>query len=166
MKKGKRAGAPDDDEDEPTHFITVDLEVYSRRRLAVLAAALGRHLSVHYEGREEPGYYAATFGGRGFQWVRGRDKCLTPDEEIRGLVRLVKRLPPAARELWAGAQRRLFDIGIQGGHEPYAYPLTLATRTLEQVAGVGGTIAVTVYAATVPSTKRRSRNVAGRRTMK
>ena len=142
MKKGR---VLEEFEDEATHFITVDLEVYSRRRLARLAAVWEKPLSLHYEGKHSKGLYFVAFGGCGIFWRRGRH-LKTADEQIMALVRLIRALPADAAALWAGAKSRNFDIGVQAGvGPPHSYQLSLSEKTLAAATSVNAKIVVTVY---------------------
>jgi hypothetical protein len=88
----KQKQAPQAFEEDPTEFITVDLEVYSRRKLSVLARALGQRLSLSYDGGEKGKYFCA-FSGGGFFWPTRR-RPVTADQQIVALVGLVRTLPP------------------------------------------------------------------------
>lgn len=125
-------------ESEPTSFITVDLDVFSRARLRFLAEALGNSVIVLYEGRWGSRYSANFELADSWQ--------LTADQEIRRFVRLLEALPPGARRLWDRAQSRVFNIGVQAGVTPHAHELKIGARTVASVARLGGTIAVTTYA--------------------
>jgi hypothetical protein len=129
-------------DEEPTHFITVDLEVFSRRRLKPLVAALGEKVIVLHEGRWGPRYHASV-NGSGYR----RNTRLTADQEIGELIDLIDALPAGARRLWERADTRVFDIGMQAGFHPHSHALKLSTRTIRRLADVHGTVAVTTYAA-------------------
>lgn len=133
QKDGSVVWAPPDG----THVRAVDLEVYSRSRLSALADAFGERVVVLYEGRVGSRYLAA-FELHAWQ--------LTEDQEMRRFVAMVRRLTPAARRLWDGAQSRTFDIGVQARETPRSSAFTLSAATIEAVASVGGRIAVTTYA--------------------
>ena len=130
-------------EDAPTDFMTVDLEVYSRRRLKPLAEYLSKHLSVHHEGPWGRGLYFAAFGGSGY---KGNRPLRTADQQIAELVRLVRAFPPEIAAYWAAAQSRNFDIGVQSGLYPRSYQLGLSPKTLAEAVSVKAKIVVTVYA--------------------
>lgn len=70
-----------------------------------------------------------------------------------GLVRLVKRLPRAARVAWNHAYRRDFNVGIQGGLKPHSYELPLKPEPLKLVSSVNARVVVTSYAADVPAAR-------------
>ena len=90
---------------EGTHYIALDLDVFSRNRLDGLVVALGDGVRVLYEGRCG-GRYLASFQLR-------RSWQLSADQGIRRLVALVRSLPLSARRLWNESQSRVFDIGIE-----------------------------------------------------
>lgn len=123
---------------EGTHFIVVDLDVFSRRRLTGLVEALGDKVFVLHEGK---------WGSRYSANLELDDNWnLTADQEIRRLVALVRALPVAARDLWTSAQSRVFNIGVQAGHTPLSHELKIARTTVEAVADVQGSITITTYA--------------------
>ena len=127
---------------ESTHFIAVDLEVYSRKRLVGLVEALGEEVFVLYEGKHGSRYNAS--------FELGDSWNLSADQEIRRLVKLVRALPPNARHLWRTAQSRVFNIGVQAEWTPHAYEFQLRHTTVEAVANVQGRIAITTYAPVAP----------------
>jgi hypothetical protein len=70
----------------------------------------------------------------------------SPDPLIREFVRLIKLLPPDAREVWDRASRRVFDIGIQSLRRPVSETHRVTVETLREAAEVDAEIAFTVYA--------------------
>jgi hypothetical protein len=114
------------------------LDVYSRARLAGLVKAFGDSMLVLHEGRWG-GRYIASF-------ELGNSSQLSADQEIRRLVALVRSLPAPARRLWAEAQSRVFDIGVQAGVTPHSHALALSQDTIAAVASVQGRIIITTYA--------------------
>lgn len=133
-----------------TKYINVDLDVISRRPLDALVDAMGERVLVLYVGAQGRGYGAHVE-------LRGSHFGMGVDKAIRGLVRLLKRLPPAARRLWDQARSREFSIGIEAGLRPHGFDLHLQRETLEAVLSVGATLAVTVYAPDVPPGAPRPR---------
>ena len=125
-------------EDDETYFMAVDLDIFSKRRLASLVEALGQNVFVLHEGRWGSRYSANV------QLADSWNK--TADEQIRGLTSLIKALPSPARRLWNSAQAREFNVGIQAAKESRLFELRLPPKTLEAVASVGGRIVITVYA--------------------
>ena len=122
----------------PAHFLNVDLDVYSPRRLDVLAQAMekcGTH-TLHC-GRFHKGGYRASFEVNPCQ----RDA----DQTIKALGRAIARLPAPARRAFDSAKRRDFSIGIQSAKEPHAFEVPVSTESLAIVTALGGQLSVTVY---------------------
>lgn len=121
-----------------TRYANVDLDVYSRTPLDGLVQALGKGALTLYVGGEQRAYEAHVELASG--------ASLSADDAIRGLARLIRRLPPAHRKTWDSARRREFNVGIEAGIEPHAFELRLQPRTLKAVADLRGVLAITVYA--------------------
>jgi hypothetical protein len=130
--------------EEGTRFVVVDLDVFSRKRLAALAGALEDRTFVLYEGRHGR-RQSAHFELDGWK--------LTVDQEIQRLIALIKRLPRQVRDVWDDAQSREFNIGIQSGLEPRYREFKLSPRTIALVAEVRATIVITVYAPEASATR-------------
>ena len=126
-------------EEDGTRFLDVDLEIFSNVPLDPIAEAFGEKVSVLYVGKTEHRYSAH------FELVYD-PRRKAPDRIIRGLVRLVERLPKQARRLWDRATAREFNIGIEAAGRSPALELRLQPQTLAAVAAVDGRIVVTVYA--------------------
>ena len=124
-------------QEEGTTFRAVDFDVFSRRRLSALAEAFGDRVVVLYEGRWGS-RYSAHFELHG--WNQ------TADQQIRGLVSLIRKLPIPARVLWNEAQLRVFNIGIQAGLHPHSHEVKLSATTVAQAAHVGAGLVITTYA--------------------
>jgi hypothetical protein len=146
-----------------THFINVELDLWSRWPLDAFAEALPRRVSRHYVGCEGR-IYGAHFGP-GFP--------RTADSGIRMFLRVLRSLPRSAMKEWKRAHRREFNIGIQGGLRPHAPEFRVGADTLAAVSALNASLVVTVYAAERPSetrpgdpkqpqTKRRLSGAAGR----
>jgi hypothetical protein len=127
-------------DDESTEFLNVDLEVFSRERLALFVSGLGRSVHVLHEGRWGRRRHAACLE----LWRSGCGQ--TPDQIIRGMVRLLKKMPRSAKHLWDAAQTRRFNIGIQAASKPRSFELLLRPATVAAVADVGAQLLITVYA--------------------
>jgi len=98
-------------QEEGTHFVAVDLDVFSKHKLSALAAALGDRVIVLHEGR-----WGKRYSGH-FEW-HGWNQ--TADEQIRELVSLISKLPRPAQVLWNEAPSRVFNIGVQAGLDPHS----------------------------------------------
>jgi hypothetical protein len=129
-------------QEEGTHFMVVDLDVFSRRRLSALAEAFGDRVFVLYEGRWGS-RYSAHFELHG--WNQ------TADQQIRGLVSLIRKLPRPVRVLWNDAQLRVFNIGLQAGLHPYSHEVKLSPTTVADAAQVRAGLVITTYAPDAPS---------------
>jgi hypothetical protein len=132
---------------EPTHFLNVDLEIGSRGKLDVLAAELSSRLFELYRGKVgqlDRAHYEIS--------------AMTPtaDVTIRALVRILKKLTPAARRVWNSARVRDFNIGIQAGATPRSAELAIEPKTLQQITALGGRIVITIYAAELTTAAARS----------
>ena len=149
-------------QEQGTHFIVVDLDVFSRRRLTALAKALegaavrNATVSVLYEGPQDRRRYSARFEIN--RWPEAG-----VDWQIQTLIALIKKLPKQARVLWEGAQSKEFNIGIEAGLEPRSREFKLSPRTVARVAEVDATIAITVYAPEAPARHTRARKAKRRR---
>lgn len=119
-----------------THFLNVDLVIYSRRDLQPLVTALGRKVIVLYVGRER-GKYSAHLE------IAGLTK--TVDSTIRAFCRLIDRLPKPERLLWNKAAVRSFSIGIQVGTHPNPRDYTIRPGTVSAVSDVAAQIVLTIY---------------------
>ena len=131
--------APTDVEPEPTHYVNVDLDVYSRVPLDGFVQALGDEAFVLFVGG----------GRRKFEAhleLASSHMAMSPDDTIVGLTRLIRGLPRVQRKVWNSAQRREFNIGIEAGLEPHGFELRLQQRTLKAITDVGGVLVITVYA--------------------
>lgn len=122
-----------------THFLNVDLDVFSRASLEPLAAAFGSTvlpLNVGRDGRRHRAHFELNAGNR-----------KSADALIAAMVALVKGLPKSARSVWNGAYRRDFNVGVQAGFKPRSYELSLTPETLKLVSSVNARVVLTIYAA-------------------
>jgi hypothetical protein len=119
-----------------TAFLNVDVDVRSAKPLEPLVEALGDSVSLHYIGRHGGAYWAhfAPYSPK------------SADAAVRTLAHLIRRLPGPARRLWAGARERVFDIGIQSGYRPHSAEHLLSADAVKEIAQLGGTLKITVYA--------------------
>ena len=149
----RRSTRPKRPDEAETSFLNVDLDVFARSSLERLAAALGSNVSQLYVGPHGNRH------GAHFELRSSRRR--SADALIVGLVQLVKNLRGTPRELWNQADRRDFNIGIQGGLKPYSYELSLNPATLKSVGSVNARVVVTIYGAegaAAPPLPDRSRN--------
>jgi hypothetical protein len=115
-------------------FINVDLDVESTGDLRPLVEAM----AAHTYSFERPAGQAS---------FEVHDPSPTdPEVVILEFVRIVKALPPAARKVWDSASKRVFDIGLESGHQPFRMSHNIGIVTLREAADIGADIAITLYA--------------------
>jgi hypothetical protein len=124
-------------EDSATRFLNVDLDVFASVPLERLAVVLGARALVLHVGRHGRTYRAH---------FELRRQHASADRTIRELVALLRRLPRPSRALWNRADRRDFNIGIQGGRHPHSYEIGLQPATLQLISSVNARLVITVYA--------------------
>jgi hypothetical protein len=138
---------------ESARFLTIDLDVRSRRSLAPLIAA--------WPTSYRP--YAAN-GQLSTQWLifRPEREVRTAEAAAKELLARIGALRGAARTAWRSAHHRLFDVGVRAGGEPGRpfEELRLSAETLRRIAVAGAQLQVTVYPAelessSVPTDRRR-----------
>jgi hypothetical protein len=120
-----------------THFLNVDLEIYSRRDLQPLVTAFGAKVLVLYVGRDRGKYSAHLEVSQGTKTV---------DSTIRAFCRLIEGLPERERRLWNNAIVRSFSIGIRAGTHSNPCDFTIQARTVKAASEVSAQIVLTVYA--------------------
>jgi hypothetical protein len=121
---------------ETTHFLNVDLDLFSKSNLQPLVTAMGNKVLVLFIGR-----YKRTY--RAHLELTGLSK--NADSTVRSFCTLIRRLPSAALKLWDGANRRDFNIGVQAGLKPDSYEIPLATDTLIAASKINARIVLTIY---------------------
>jgi hypothetical protein len=120
---------------EDARFLTIDLDVRSRRSLASLAAAWPwADQPLVAEGRPNP------------RWLilNPRPFAETAEGASKQLLHHIAALRGDARQCWRRAHRRMFDNGLQAGDPGRAFEVRLTTDTLRRTAAAGARIQVTV----------------------
>jgi hypothetical protein len=120
-----------------THFLNVDLDIYSKSDLQPLVDAFGKAVSVLFAGRIRRTYKAVLEVTK-YQ----RDA----DATIRLFCELIRALPRPAKRLWNDAKTRDFSIGIEAADQPNSRDFPLSADAVKQAAEVGARIVITVYA--------------------
>lgn len=134
-RASERRKSPIESAMEPAQFVTIDLDLRSRRSLAPLAAAWPRAYRPlnHY------------------RWLIMNASHLpgnTAETAAKSLLGDIAKLKGKALGSWKQAHRRTFDIGVQAGGPGRAFEdVRLSPDTLRQIAKVGGQLQVTVYPA-------------------
>jgi hypothetical protein len=119
-----------------THFLNVDLDIYSKSNREPLVAAMGRKVDAPFVGRVT-GYPG------------------NADSTIRHFCALIRALPKPARTLWDEAKVREFSIGIHARLKPNTFEITLDERTVKAASEVGAPFNVTIYSPASPTIKLR-----------
>jgi hypothetical protein len=120
-----------------THFLNVDLHIYSRSNLQPLVDAFGEN-AIDLQNERVRGLYWAVL-----EENLSRRGSPTVDRAIRRLCQLIRARTPAQRRLWNKATRRDFNIGIQSDVEGNAFHIE--AETVKAAAAVGARIVITVY---------------------
>jgi len=129
------------DRSSATHFLNVDLDIYSRHDLQPLVRAFGRKVIALYVGPDRRRYCAHLELARFSK---------SADSTIRAFCGLLKSLPSAEQDLWNAAEGRDFNIGVQAGTHPHSSEFALAAETLKAAHELGARIVLTVYAPEEP----------------
>src|SRR5580658_9001966 len=112
-----------------THFLNVDLDIYSRSNLQPLVDAFGDKVIVLHTDRVGRLYRAF------LEENTSRRGSPTVDTTIRKLCRLIRALTPAQRRLWNKATRRDFNVGIQSDVEGNTFQIEAETVKAAAAAG-------------------------------
>ena len=128
-------------------FLNVDVDVRSRSPLEALVARLGPSVLINHVGAEGRGRHGAHFS---------LYHPKSADHAIRRLAKLIGQLPTSARRLWNGAQKRVFNIGFDGGLYPRQLEAAISTSAIQAVARLGASITVTIYAVDQESLKHQA----------
>jgi hypothetical protein len=126
-----------------THFLNVDLDIYSKRDLQPLVDRVGRKVRVLFAGREK-----RTFSAH-FEIASNPNNA---DATIRAFCRLIDDLPEAERKIWDAAIVRSFSVGVRAEIGSPVRDFQIKQQTVMAVSNVGAEIVLTVYA---PARKRR-----------
>ncbi|MBI5542765.1 MAG: hypothetical protein HY901_02675 [Deltaproteobacteria bacterium] len=118
-------------------FLNVDLELYGQFDRQALVKALGKSVVVLHEGRAANAPLV----------LEVTDVGLDVAKTLAQFLKLIQRLPKKARAAWDSAERRRFDIGIQGGKRPYSTSWALSPELVAGLAACHAELAITVYGA-------------------
>jgi hypothetical protein len=118
-----------------SHFLNVDLVIYSKSDLKPLVDAMGRNIIELHVGRVRRSYHA-------YLEISGMPR--SAESAIRGFCRVIQKLPRPARKLWESARLRRFDIGIDSVPRG-TYWFEISKEAVAEAAKLNATIALTVY---------------------
>jgi hypothetical protein len=120
-------------------FLNVDLLLVGRFDRKPLLAALGKKVFVLHED--------AVLDDQKCLVLELNEESLDLSATVARLIQWAEKLPRGARRSWAGASRRVFDIGIQGGRKPHDTRWTIPEKQVAALARLGVDVALTVYGA-------------------
>jgi hypothetical protein len=120
-----------------THFLNVDLDIYSTHDLQPLVKRFGRRVIVLYVGRVRRKYCAH---------LEVAKKVKTADSAIRAFCGLIEGLPEPERALWNTATIRSFSVGVKAGEQPDPCDFVIRRKTVRAVSLLGAQIVLTIYA--------------------
>jgi hypothetical protein len=119
-----------------THFLNVDLDIYSKHDLSPLVQCFGSKVLVLRAGRERRKYSAH---------LEIAKLTKTPDSTIRAFCKLVEALSEQDRALWNTAIVRSFSIGIQAGAQPNPCDFRIQQKTVKAICDISAEIVLTIY---------------------
>ena len=117
-------------------YLNTDLEIESKSDLSKIVEEFGEDVLVLHHG-EMRGYQHASFE------IPGSNAGA--DEVINSFCTLVEELPKEVREVWDGCCSRVLDIGYESGTSPRNFKTEIRASTIERVAKIGGSLAITIY---------------------
>lgn len=128
-----------------TQYLAVDLEIVSRRQIDQLAPAFGANVGINRNVKVGKDHVLLFSTGGKTPFSEDLNKLI--NRTILMQVKLVHKLPEAARKQWDNARTKTFDIGIQAGGKPHAFEVRLTKQTISAVSAVGGSVQFTIYGA-------------------
>ena len=128
---------------QTTHFLNVDLDIYSKSNLQPLVTAMGKKVNTLFVGRNKRVYQATLE-------LVGAGLSKSPDLTIRTFCALIRSLPRTAVAQWNAAKVRDFNIGVQAAMQPLSYKIALEPETVRAASAMKARIVLTVYAPDVP----------------
>ena len=117
-------------------YLNTDLEIESKSDLSKIVDDFGDDVLVLHHG-EIRSYQHASFSVAG-----GSTDANTA---IDFFCTLVESLPNEVRKTWDECCSRVFDIGYESGKSPQNFRSQIRASTIQRVANIGASIAVTVY---------------------
>jgi hypothetical protein len=119
------------------YFLNVDLEIESASKLDSLVTAMGKRVLVLHSGPGSTKRHLLAL-----EILRDQKGA---DATIHALCAVVEGMPPAPRRAWNAAARKEFDVGYQLRPSERLLRCTLRRDTLERMARLGATLAITCY---------------------
>jgi hypothetical protein len=118
-------------------FLNIDLDIESKSPLDALEREFGDRVSVMFCGRMR---------GRHCLYLETAGRARGQDAILNALCSLVEGLSESGRRMWDAADKREFDLGYETRlSSERANRFRIRPGTLRRVAGLGATVAVTIY---------------------
>ena len=117
-------------------YLNTDLDIESKSDLSRIVEEFGDDVIVLHHG-EIRGYQRASFEIAG--------NSTDADAVMNSFCTLVEELPKEVREIWDGCVSRVFDIGYESGTSPQNFRSEIRASTIERIARIGASIAITIY---------------------
>lgn len=119
-------------------FLNVDLEIESAENLQPLIDDLGDDVSILYQGENASGFNFVSFE---IKSSGERDV----DGVVSSFCSFIENLSTGAKSLWDKCHSKKFDAGFQSGDFPRSYKTEIRADTINRIAEIGASIAITVY---------------------
>jgi hypothetical protein len=116
-----------------TRFLNVDLDIQCMSGLENLLNFLNSHVYVLFNDEKNAS-------------VELNIEYRSLDETLQGFVELIKSLPQQSANIWNHCEKRVFNIGIQGGIKPHEAFFFLSHKTLSVLTSIQAEVQITVYA--------------------
>jgi hypothetical protein len=118
-----------------TKFLNVDLDIYNDEPLDELIAAIEK--------------FAIVIARQDTFVTLELPQTKSLDETLRHLANSLSALSPAQKALWNSCKRRVFNIGLEAGHNRQSV-FPIAKETIALLADIQGEVEITIYASPEP----------------
>ena len=118
---------------QKTTFLNVDIDIYSKKNINALLKALRNAIVIQNQDSE------------GFTSISAKQHTKTINSAILNYYRIIEGLPKKEKDIWYSCNKRILNIGIQGGAQPHEKPFTLSKKSIEYAQKLGAEIIFTVY---------------------
>lgn len=126
-----------------SRYLNTDLDIESVEDLSPLIKILKRKCDLLHGGKDDAGLWRVTIEARNSGFVGGEGHDQVAD--INEILKVIESLSDEIQKLLLGAQKFEFNIGWQSSEKRPVGAFSLPTELLGRVAGIGATIAVTIY---------------------
>ena len=117
-------------------YLNTDLELESKNDISKIVEHFGDDVLIHHHG-EIRGYQHASFS------IAGTNA--NADATINQFCALVESLPAEVRAIWDECCTRVFDVGYESGASPQSFKSQIRASTIQRVASIGASVAITIY---------------------